>query len=157
MRKLLSGGLVLAGLVSVPAAVSTVAHIAPEKTDFQADSRTQTLRAFFEQADCPAAEVAAVFLEAAEDYNLDWRLLPSLSFVESGGGKAARNNNIFGWDNGRASFHSMAASIHRVGYKLSHGQFYKDKDLDGVLFAYNPRAGYAEKVKSVMRQISPSE
>jgi len=157
MRKLLSGGLVFAGLVSVPAAVSTAQHIAPAKTDYQSDSRLQVLRDFFEKSNCPAADVAEVFLEAADDYDLDWRLLPSLSIVESGGGKAARNNNIFGWNNGRASFHSMAASIHGVGYKLAHGQFYRDKALDAILGTYNPVTGYAAKVKSVMRQISPSE
>ena len=52
-------------------------------------------------------------------YALDWRLLPSLSFVESSGGKAARNNNLFGWDSGRAAFSSAAAGIRAVASSLS--------------------------------------
>jgi len=158
MRKLLSGGLVFAGLVSVPAAVSVGQQTVPQQPEaHRSDSRVEVLKGFFERSDCPVADLAHVFLEAADDYGLDWRLLPSLSFIESGGGKVARNNNIFGWNNGRASFHSVAAGIHRVGYQLSKGQYYRNKDLDGILYAYNPLAGYAAKVKSVMNQISPAE
>jgi hypothetical protein len=158
MRKLLSGGLVFAGLVSVPAAVSVGQHTVSARPEtHRADTRVEILRDFFERTDCPVAGMAHVFLEAADDYGLDWRLLPSLSFIESGGGRVANNNNIFGWNNGRASFNSVAASIHRVGYQLTYGQYYRDKDLDGILCAYNPRAGYAAKVKSVMNQISPAE
>lgn len=157
MRKLLSGGLVLAGLVSVPSVPVAQHAIKSHPVTQPADSRVEILREFFSKTDCPAKEFSHVFLEAADDYGLDWRLLPSLSFVESGGGRVARNNNIFGWNNGRASFRSVAASIHSVGYQLSFGQFYRDKDLDGILYAYNPRQGYAAKVKSVMNQISPTE
>ncbi|MBZ5576748.1 MAG: hypothetical protein LAP40_09340 [Acidobacteriia bacterium] len=98
-----------------------------------------------------------MFLEAADRNDLDWRLLPSISFIESTGGKAAPNNNMFGWDSGRAEFPSAVASIHTVGYRLGHSHLYRDKDVDGILATYNPNAEYAERVKSVMRQISPSE
>jgi len=66
---------------------------------------------FFEKTGCPAREYSQAFLDAADDYQLDWRLLPSISFVESTGGKAAPHNNIFGWDNGRSSFSSPTAAI----------------------------------------------
>jgi hypothetical protein len=98
-----------------------------------------------------------VFLEAADDYKLDWRLLPSLSYVESSGGKSARNNNIFGWNSGRAQFSSPAAGIHTVGYRLAHSRPYRNKGLDEVLFTYNPNPEYAAIVKSVMRRIAPTE
>ena len=84
-------------------------------------------------------------------------LLPSLSFVESTGGKSAHNNNLFGWDSGHAQFASPVAGIHAVGYRLSHSELYKDKELDKLLATYNPHAGYGRKVKSVMRRIAPSE
>jgi hypothetical protein len=159
MMKFLSGGLVFAGMVSAPAAISTLQHVSlgPTVSEHRSDDRLAAVRDFLGQYDCPAAENAETFLEAADDYELDWRLLPSLSFVESTGGKAARNNNIFGWNNGRASFASVEAGIHTVGYHLAHSRAYRNKDLNGILWAYNPRNGYAEKVKSVMRQISPSE
>jgi hypothetical protein len=159
MRKFLSGSLVFAGIVTAPPAISTLQHLTlrPAVAEYRSDDRLLALRDFLQQSDCPVAEHAEVFLEAADDYDLDWRLLPSLSYVESSGGKAARNNNIFGWNNGRAGFSSGAASIHAVGYQLANSIYYRNKDLDGILYAYNPLPGYAAKVKLIMRQISPSE
>src|SRR5262249_47520200 len=125
--------------------------------DYRSDPRLSLLRKFFLKRDCPAWKYAHVFLEAADDYKLDWRLLPSISFVESTGGKAARNNNLFGWENGDASFHTPAAGIHRVGYRLAYSGLYKDKNLDELLVTYNPNEEYVQKVKAVMRRISPRE
>jgi hypothetical protein len=82
-------------------------------------------------------------------------LLPSISFIESTGGKAARNNNMFGWDSGNAEFATLAEGINVVAYRLAHSELYRDKDLDGVLATYNPDVEYAQKVKSVMRRIAP--
>jgi hypothetical protein len=44
-----------------------------------------------------------------------------------------------------------------VGYRLAHSDLYRDKDVDAILATYNPSSEYAAKVKSVMRQIAPSE
>jgi len=156
MIKLITGGMFVVGMVSLP--VSFSPHQAPAPPpDYRNDPRLETLRNFFRVGDCPAAEYAAAFLEAADYNELDWRLLPSLSYVESTGGKAARHNNIFGWDSGRARFRSPIAGIHAVGYRLSHSDLYKDKKLDKLLATFNPDVEYGRKVKSVMRRIAPSE
>jgi hypothetical protein len=158
MRRLLSTGLaVFAGVVSVPISVSSPAAQSIPAQDYRKDTRLKALHAFFRNTDCPAMHYSPQFLEAADDYDLDWRLLPSISFVESTGGKAARNNNFFGWDSGRAEFSSPAAGIHIVGYRLAHSSLYKDKNLDELLATYNPSEDYARKVKFVMRRIAPSE
>ena len=159
MRNLLISSLVVfAGMVSLPSVVSPhQTQKAPAWASYQQDSRLKRLEKFFQSAGCPVQKYSDTFLEAADAYNLDWRLLPSISFIESTGGKAARNNNLFGWDSGRAEFASPAAGIHTVGYRLSHSSLYRNKDLDGILATYNPDAEYAVKVKSVMRRISPSE
>lgn len=112
---------------------------------------------FFAQANCPALKLADVFLEAADDYHLDWRLLPSLSYVETGGGKAAYNNNLFGWASGKAHFDNLAAGIHQVGFQLSHRRPYRHKNVAQILAIYNPRPEYAQRVTAVMRQIAPTE
>ena len=158
MRKLLSSGLVIvAGVVCSPAPVSPFqTHSAPT-SDFRNDPRLTAIRSFFERTDCPAKNYAHIFLEAADDYNLDWRLLPSLSFVESTGGKAAHNNNLFGWDSGRASFSTPTAGIYAVGYQLAHAGTYRHKNLDTLLAAYNPVDDYPRKVKAIMRQIAPHQ
>jgi hypothetical protein len=125
--------------------------------EYRTDPRFAALRGFFEKTGCPAVAYAFDFLRAADDYDLDWRLLPSISFVESTGGKAARNNNMFGWDSGNAEFTSAVAGINQVGYRLAYSDLYRDKDTDGILATYNPDVSYAARVKSVMRQIAPSE
>ena len=158
MRRLLGGGFaIFAGIVSLPAHISRgQTHVAPV-ADYRSDPRLESLKRFFEKAACPALEYVSSFLEAADIYDLDWRLLPSISYIESAGGKTAANNNLFGWDAGRARFSSSVAAIHEVGYRLTHSVLYRNKDLDAILATYNPVTGYAAKVKSVMRQISPSE
>lgn len=162
MRKLFSNGLVvIAGVVSLPIpsthADSAKTPSAEHRRQPERDPRLARLRSFFKRSQCPAADHSPTFLEAADKNELDWRLLPSISFIESTGGKAARNNNIFGWDSGRAGFISMDACIHSVAFALGNSNLYRDKDVDGILRTYNPDAEYVGKVKSVMRQIAPRE
>src|SRR5262249_31123625 len=131
MKKLISGGLaVFAGVVSLPVAVSPhLGHKVPAP-DYRNDPRLERLRTVFSRGACPATQYAHVFLEAADDYGLDYRLLPSISYVESTGGKAARHHNLFGWASGQAQFSSPAASIHTIGYRLAYSERYKNKNVD---------------------------
>lgn len=159
MKRLLSSGLVfLGGLVAVPVPASLGEMVQPTPMqDDRSDPRLVRLRTFFGEMDCPAQAYAREFVEAADQYQLDWRLLPSISFIESTGGKMARNNNFFGWDSGAAQFDSPEAGIYAVGYQLSHSYLYRWKDLDAILATYNPDGEYGPKVKWVMRQIAPEQ
>ena len=158
MRRLFTSGLaVVAGMVSVPMAVTPQPGPATNTADYRTDPRLPVLRGFFAKAASPAMDYAAVFLEAADDYGLDWRLLPSLAFVESGGGKAAPRNNWFGWDSGRAAFPTPSAGIHMIGYRIAYSGNYRRKNLERVLATYNPDPEYARKVRFVMRRIAPAE
>ncbi len=158
MHKLVAPGMVLfTGFVSLPVVKSPPSALRTPAPHVRQDPRLETLRRFFEQSECPAIEYAHVFLEAADDYDLDWRLLPSISYIESTGGKNAANNNLFGWDGGRAEFSTPIAGIHTVAYRLSHSELYRTKSLDQKLAIYNPEAGYAGKVKSIMRRIAPAQ
>jgi hypothetical protein len=112
------------------------------------------LRHFFDRSACPAAEYALAFLEVADEYALDWRLLPSISYVETTGGKASPNNNLFGWDSGRARFANPEEAIRSVGSRLAHSALYRSKSLDEILVTFNPTGDYARKVKSVMQRIA---
>jgi hypothetical protein len=150
------GVALLAGAVSLP--VCTLPRM-PQvaAAGYRQDHRLELLRKFFGEIHCPALHYAPAFLEAADLNSLDWRLLPSISFVESTGGKAAPNNNFFGWDSGRAKFSSPVAAIEAVAYRLAHTGRYLHKSLDQKLAIYNSSEGYGRKVKSIMRRIAPSE
>jgi hypothetical protein len=156
MKKMLSSGLVVAGLLSLPVHVSNPKP-ADAELQYRNDPRLKSLKRFFQQVDCPARILAAEFLMVADQHNLDWRLLPSLSVVESSGGRLAPHHNMFGWDNGKAAFISWRAGIHDMARNLADSKLYRNEDVDGILRKYNPDANYASVVKSVMRRISPTE
>jgi hypothetical protein len=152
MRKLLSSGLVFFGVVSVPARVS--GPLPESRVEQKQDPRLTALRTFFERSDYPAAGLSEDFIRAADAYQLDWRLLPSISIVESSGGKAARNNNWFGWDSGRAEFASAGEGIYWVAYHLARSRTYKGKNLHEKLRNYNSvDATYPSRIASLMRRI----
>ena len=142
------------GIASLPVPLSTRSIPERPKHEYTSDPRLKTLHHFFAQAECPAASYAIEFLRVADEYALDWRLLPSLSFIESTGGKASLHNNLFGWDEGRARFASPLAAIQSVGSRLAESALYRSKSLDEILAIYNPNDDYAQKVKSVMRRIA---
>ena len=156
MKKILSSGLVFAGMLSSPIAVTNAETPDPASV-YGNDPRLESLNRFFQKGDCPAQDFSAEFLLVADQNNLDWRLLPSISMVESGGGREARNNNLFGWDGGKAMFASVRAGIHDVARRLGNSKIYRDKSVDEILRIYNPDTNYPGVVKSVMRRISPSE
>ena len=156
MKKMLSQGLVFAGMLSAPVML-TQTELPTAASEYQNDPRLVSLKKFFQAGDCPAQDFSEEFLRAADHHKLDWRLLPSISLVESGGGREARNNNLFGWDRGRAVFTSVRAGIYNVAGNLAHSRIYRDKDTDEILRLYNPNQSYPGVVKSVMRRISPSE
>jgi hypothetical protein len=160
MMKLITSGMFVVGMASVPVALSprpVPAQIPIPAPEYRNDPRLETLRNFFHNSDCPAEQWSADFLAAADYNDLDWRLLPSLSYIESTGGKTARFNNLFGWDSGKAQFSTPVEGIHTVGYRLSHSDLYRHKELDKILATYNSDADYGRKVKSVMRRIAPTE
>jgi len=116
------------------------------------------LQEFFETNACPAREYAEDFIEAADNHELDWRLLPSIAYVESGGGRSFRNNNILGWGNGKQRFSSIREGIHAVAERLANSKLYRDKSVDQILRTFNPEhAEYAARVKSVMYRIARNE
>lgn len=154
--------LVAAGLLAVPATMqfeqnAKALPVHQPKLDSQPEEiRTARLRQFFNSLHCPIQELAGDFIQAADDNHLDWRLLPSISVIESGGGKAFRNNNVFGWGNGDRSFPTIRAGIHQVAFTLGRSSLYRNLDSLGKLRFYNPNPEYAVKVAEVMGVISPS-
>lgn len=155
-----NGAMIFAGVVALPPIVNVNDASATTyalRSGASADPRLSMLKRFFEASGAPAKAYAHVFLSAADYNQLDWRLLPSISFVETTGGKWARNNNLFGWDCGRAVFTSISEGIRRVAHHLGHSTRYKDKELDEILWAYNPNPEYSRIVKSVMDRIAPAE
>jgi hypothetical protein len=151
-------GLVITPLAVRPDRVELARPLAAAKPTVRAkpDPRAVRLQRFFARLHSPAAPLAAVFVREADEYHLDWRLLPSISVIESGGGKNCRNNNIFGWNGGNTVFPSIGSGIHEVAYRLGRSRLYKSRDVVGKLHLYNSEdEDYVGKVLEVMHRISP--
>jgi len=150
-----SGVVICAGVLGIASATMN-ADQDVTKIRKKFDLREAILRRFFRENHCPAEDYAGIFVQEADAHGLDWRLLPSLSIIETGGGKHAPNNNLFGWANGQTSFDSVSAAIHHVATFLEIGKPYRGKDLNGKLMTYNRRPDYRTMVTGVMRRIAPN-
>lgn len=154
MKRFLPSGLIFAGVLGI-AAAGTQADQDVTKNRKKFDLREAILRKFLRDNHCPDQEYTEVFIAEADQHGLDWRLLPSLALVESGGGRTARGNNLFGWANGKRTFTSIGEAIHTVAMSLAHAKAYRGKDLDGKLAAYNQGTDYRAMVRDIMNQIAP--
>jgi hypothetical protein len=143
--------LLVAGLLAAPVTASVQQYTA--SPEVKADPRLSRLQKFFADRNCPLRTSAKDFLVAADQNQLDWRLLPSISFVESSGGKTYANNNVLGWASCKEKFSSVRAGIHYVAAQLGKSRRYKGKDTDNKLRLYNPTPEYGQRVKAVMRVI----
>ncbi len=144
--------LLVAGLLAAPATMSVQQYQASPAVK-KNDPRLSRLQKYFGDRDCPLRDSAQDFLLAADQNQLDWRLLPSISIIESSGGKVYVNNNVFGWASSKQRFSSVRAGIHYVAAQLGKSRRYKGKDINRKLQIYNPLPEYSQRVKAVMRAI----
>src|ERR1035438_8074662 len=155
-RFLPSGFMIFAGVLGIAtASVHIDQDVTKNRKKF--DFRGAILRKFLKDNHCPDQDFTEVFLAEADAHGLDWRLLPSLALVETGGGRTLKGNNLFGWANGKQTFTTIGEAIHTVASTLAHGRAYRGKDLGGKLAAYNQGTDYPAMVLEIMRQISPRQ
>jgi hypothetical protein len=127
-----------------------------ESTPPPSDLRIEKLDVFFRSYGCPAPHHAVDYVRAADAFQVDYRLLPVISLLESTCGTYATTNNYWGWDGARSDFESVPEGIAFVTRQLAAGQPYRDKALDQKLLAYNPETSYARKVIRLMASIEAS-
>lgn len=153
LKEMLAKGAAFAFLLG--SSTSVVGQQAPAAQSAK-DLRYATLRNFFERCQCPIAEDSDEFIRAADRHGLDWRLLPSIAFVESTGGKHQKGGNALGWGSGKIKFSSTRQAIQHVAERLARSPIYARKDVVGKLATYNPaRKDYAKRVLEVMEQLGP--
>jgi hypothetical protein len=160
MRRFFPPGVIaFAGVLGIaagagPAPTVPAAQNVPKPAS-KPDRRGAILRKFMKAKEAPILDFAEVFVAEADLHDLDWRLLPSLAFVESGAGKTAKGNNIFGWNNGHRTYDTINEAIQEVATALSIARPYRGKSLMEKLASYNQGIDYAPLVLQVMRQIYP--
>lgn len=132
----------------VPVDGATCLYLA--QSEVAGDQRTREVRTFLRSHSCPIDNHAAEFVLAADLNQLDYRLLPTLAVLETGCGRLTKNNNLFGWANGRKPFASIEQAIHHVAQRLRLAPHYAGKNTRQKLQAYNRRATYRAKVLRMM-------
>lgn len=77
------------------------------------DYRHFVLQKFLYKHKSPLAPYASHFVDTADFYGIDWRMVPAISGVESTFGKRIPFNsyNAYGWANGNFAFKSWPDSI----------------------------------------------
>lgn len=93
--------------------------------------KAQKIETFFRvnRNNAPLADYSEKFVEVANKYDLDYRLLPAIATMESSGGKSNfRRYNAWGW--GNRSFNSFEEGIEIVGKGLKSG--YIDKGINTI-------------------------
>lgn len=84
------------------------------------DARPQILKNFLELNNSPLIPYSEYLVQIADKYSLDFRLIPSISMVESTGGKVipAGSHNAWGFANGETRFQSWPYAIEKVAQTL---------------------------------------
>lgn len=116
----------------------TISPIAEDGIVYVIDPRITTLQTFFEKKQSPLVDSAATFIEVADYYGLDWKLLPAIAGVESGFEKAGNTSdfNPFGYmcNDHPCRFSSFDQAIRRVARTLGTGIAYKGYRETGSLY-----------------------
>ena len=101
-----------------------------KSANIQADMRAQKLEAFLAKYNSPLTAYAQDFITLADQYHIDWKLVPAITGVESTFGKQIPYNsyNAYGWANGKYAFKSWEDSIIIVTKALK--EKYYNRGLD---------------------------
>lgn len=104
--------------------------------------KAQRIDSYFEQRNMPLAGYGMEFVQAANKYNIDWRLAAAIGVRESSGGKHMMNNNPFGWGSAKIKFDDFSEAIDVVssnlgGFNPNTARYYKNADTMKKLWYYN--------------------
>lgn len=138
--------------------------VIPDKygEDYAADPRkteiflrkVAAVKAFFRRYNAPLQKNAEDFVRAADMYNIDYRLVPSISMIESSGGKVLfRPYNPFGW--GRSGYPSFTAAIYDVSRGMSRYYAGGLRQPEKIAYRYNPVTpeSWGRKARSFMNMM----
>ena len=120
------------------------------------DSRVIALRNVLEQYNSVLAPEAENFVYYADKHGIDWRLLVSISGLESGFASqyVEGTYNAYGWGGGYIYFDSWENGIDSISYALRKN--YYDRGADtvekiGPIYAANPH--WSQRIRGFMSRI----
>lgn len=128
------------------------------------DGRVKAVEEFFKSYKSVLADSAVTFIAVADKYQLDWRLLPSISMQESNGGKRMikDSHNPFGfgiYGSKVIKFSSFEEGIETVGKTLRENYLNEGlKTLEEIMAKYTPPSlskggAWAKGVNAFMEEL----
>lgn len=115
------------------------------------DQRVRNLRNYLRYNNSPLEDYSSDFVRLADKYNIDWRLVPAITGVESTFGKFIPQGsyNAYGWANGNYYFTSWPESIEIVTKTLRENYFNRGADtVEEIAPIYAPPSQtWASKVR----------
>ncbi len=164
--------LLFAGLISllvsansaeaqVKTSATSAALISERQIIKTVDKRTEILTAFLKSYGSPLVDSASTFIEEADRNNLDWKLVVSISGVESWFGQRIPPNSYNGWGWGVYGtnvhhFNSWDEGIIEISHSLrsKYMNRWGAKDVYGIGRFYAADPKWAIKVSSFMEKLS---
>lgn len=124
------------------------------------DTRAKILKSFLTSYNSPLADHAESFVQTADEHNIDWRLVASISGVESTFGKQIPSNsyNAWGWgiygDN-VIRFSSFDEAIQTItkGLRQRYINEWKAEDVYDIGRYYAASPTWAQRVEFFMNKI----
>lgn len=119
------------------------------------DKRVTQIKKYLSKRNAPLAKYAQDFVDAADQYKIDYRIVAAISIIESGGGKTTfKPYNAWGW--GKSGFKNWTEGIYTVSKGIAK---YYSKGLTTpklISKTYCPPSAdnWANKVQYVMNEIS---
>lgn len=152
--------LIILGTPSIAHDQTIVVAPMEEKIPEPVDPRPAQIDQYFESKGMPLAGYGSYFVMKADEYGIDWNLLPAISVIESTGGKHMCTNNPFGWGSCRIEFATMEEAIDTVSRNLGgHNPRTRGAYAGGSaddLWSYNGTVdpSYPGRVMAVMQSIA---
>ncbi len=123
----------------------------------QFDYRVENLRHYLDKLNSPLTSYSEDFVRYADLYDLDYRLVPAITGVESTFGKHIpyKSYNAYGWANGNYKFSSWEDSINHVAMTLKNEYIEKGAaSIAKISRRYAPPSStWAGKVSYFIRKI----
>ncbi len=120
------------------------------------DNRVIALRNVLENYGSPLAPYAKDYVDAADKYDMDWKLLPAIAGLESSYGihQPVGSNNSYGWGGGRIHFDSVEEGINTVLAALKNKYAARGATtVETIAPIYSESATWAPRVRIFMNSI----
>lgn len=120
------------------------------------DLRVKALENVFDRYNSPLKPYAANFIDAADKYDVDWRLLPAIAGLESSFGKRQLSGsyNSYGWGGGRIYFESVEDGIDVVLTGLKTRYMNRGATtVETIAPIYSESSTWAPRIRLFMNQI----